>query len=48
LISRSRTERGGRMTRLGATAMDPITAIMTRKMLLGIKDRAERATSGAG
>ena len=47
LISRSRSARSRRMARLGALLMDPITAIMTRKMLLGIKSRAERATNAS-
>ena len=43
LVSRARTERQPRMglrvaTRLG----EPVTLVMTRRMLLGIKQRAER------
>jgi len=43
LVSRSRTGRGGPLLWLGAQAMDPITLLMTRRMLLGIKARAEHA-----
>lgn len=47
LISRSRSARGGRTARIAAALMDPVTAVMTRKMLLGIKSRAERATNAS-
>jgi hypothetical protein len=42
LISRSRSARRGRLARLAAQLMDPIALVMTRRMLLGIKARAER------
>lgn len=45
LLSRSRTERRpgirGLLMRLATEAMDPATMVMTRKMLLGVKQRAE-------
>jgi hypothetical protein len=44
LISRSRSARGRPAARLGALVMDPVTAVMTRKMLLGVKSRAERSS----
>jgi hypothetical protein len=43
LVSRSRTARGGLVWWLAAQAMDPIALVMTRRMLLGIKTRAESA-----
>jgi hypothetical protein len=43
LVSRSRTARGGLLLWLAKQAMDPIALVMTRRMLLGIKARAERA-----
>jgi len=46
LISRSVTARrsgpAGMLDRVAAELMDPITLIMTRRMLLGIKERVER------
>jgi hypothetical protein len=42
LISRSRTARRGRIAWLGGQVMDPVTLVMTRRMLLGIKRRAEQ------
>ena len=42
LISRSRSPRAYGLARVGAELFDPITLLMTRKMLLGIKARAER------
>ena len=43
LISRSRSPKTFGLTRLGEQLYDPITFVMTRKMLLGIRDRAEQA-----
>jgi hypothetical protein len=43
LVSRSRTARDGLLWWLAAQAMDPIALVMTRRMLLGIKTRAESA-----
>ena len=53
LVSRSRAERqagaAGRMADLAGLVMAPVVVLMTRRMLLGIKERAERAVlSGAG
>lgn len=48
LISRSRSPRGSRLVWLADQAMDPVTLVMTRRMLLGIKERAERAAAGVG
>jgi hypothetical protein len=42
LISRSRTARRGRLAWLAGQVIDPITLVMTRRMLLGIKRRAEQ------
>ena len=42
LISRSRSARRGRLAWLAGQVMDPITLVMTRRMLLGIKQRAEQ------
>jgi hypothetical protein len=42
LISRSRTARRGRIAWLGGQVMDPVTLVMTRRMMLGIKRRAEQ------
>ena len=42
LLSRSRTARQHGTARLASAAMDPVTLLMTRKMLLGLKERAER------
>ena len=43
LISRSRSERPPIAPRLAGAVMAPLTAAMTRRMLLGIKARAERS-----
>jgi len=43
LISRSRSPRAHGAAWLAGELMDPITLLMTRKMLLGIKERAERS-----
>lgn len=43
LISRSRSARGGWLAWLTVQLLDPITLVMTRGMLLGIKRRAERS-----
>jgi hypothetical protein len=42
LISRSRSAYPRGAARLATWAMEPVTLVMTRKMLLGIKQRAER------
>lgn len=42
LVSRTRTARRGLVPWLAAQALDPIALVMTRRMLLGIKTRAER------
>ena len=42
LLSRSRSPRPHGLARMGAELVDPITLLMTRRMLLGIKARAER------
>jgi hypothetical protein len=51
LLSRSRTAKtrgaAGVAARIGAELMGPIVLLMTRKMLLGIKERAEPADGGA-
>lgn len=43
LVSRSRSPRSHGVARLTAELLDPITMVMTRKMLLGIKARAQRS-----
>lgn len=44
LLSRSRAERASSpLLRLATAALEPLTTVMTRRMLLGIRDRAERA-----
>jgi Family of unknown function (DUF6544) len=51
LLSRSRAARQRGPARLAGYAMDPVTLLMTRKMLLGIKERSEshwHAASGKG
>ena len=52
LLSRSRTAKlpgaAGAVARIGAELMGPVILLMTRKMLLGIKERAELASSVAG
>jgi hypothetical protein len=45
LISRSRSERPRVPLRLAGVVMTPVTAVMTRRMLLGIKARAERGVT---
>jgi hypothetical protein len=45
LLSRSRQARPSGATRLAGYVMDPVALLMTRKMLLGIKERAETAES---
>ncbi|MCU1354245.1 MAG: hypothetical protein JWM05_3454 [Acidimicrobiales bacterium] len=42
LVSRSRATRPAGALRVATALLDPITMLMTRKMLLGIKERAER------
>jgi hypothetical protein len=46
LLSRSRTARGGIFLWLAGQAMDPLALVMTRRMLLGIKSRAEHGARG--
>ena len=41
LISRSRTARNRSSARWASELVDPLTSVMTRRMLLGIKARAE-------
>jgi hypothetical protein len=52
LVSRSRAARQpgltGMLMRLAAQTMEPITLMMTRKMLVGIKERAERDSRNSG
>jgi len=47
LISRNRFRLPSLMTRLGMLPMEPASLIMERKMLLGIKERAERLATRA-
>ncbi|HET9093372.1 MAG TPA: hypothetical protein VFN50_13255 [Acidimicrobiales bacterium] len=47
LLSRSRAVDPGGLARLASAAMEPVTLLMTRKMLLGIKERAERERATA-
>jgi hypothetical protein len=47
LVTRTRAARGGIPGRLAAVLMEPITLLMTRRMLLGIKQRAELAVQEA-
>ena len=42
LLSRNRLEGSGLGFRLMALYMEPLSLVMERKMLLGIKERAER------
>jgi hypothetical protein len=46
LISRSRAPRSGGPLAVAAGVLDPITLMMTRRMLLGIKTRAEATPDG--
>jgi hypothetical protein len=48
LVSRSRTARGGYLLWLAGQAIDPVALAMTRRMLLGIKARAEGSARSAG
>jgi len=41
VLVRSRSARGPAAARAVARVMDPVTLLMTRRMLLGVKDRAE-------
>lgn len=43
LLSRNRWQQGGIGVRLGMLLMEPASLVMERKMLLGIKQRVERA-----
>ena len=47
LVSRGRAARQGRSAWMAAQVMDPITLLMTRRMLLGIKARAEASAAVA-
>ncbi|HUF01311.1 MAG TPA: hypothetical protein VMN35_02710 [Gaiellaceae bacterium] len=47
LISRSRFRLPTLVARLGMLPMEPASLLMERKMLLGIKERAERLTADA-
>jgi hypothetical protein len=47
LISRNRFRLPRLIDRLGMLAMEPASLVMERKMLLGIKERAERLATGA-
>jgi hypothetical protein len=47
LLSRSRQARPSGAARLAGYVMDPVTLLMTRKMLLGIKERAETSAPDA-
>jgi hypothetical protein len=47
LISRNRFRLGSPLARVGMLAMEPASLIMERKMLLGIKQRAERLARSA-
>jgi hypothetical protein len=46
LLSRSRQARPSGAARLAGYVMDPVTFLMTRKMLLGIRERAESEVGG--
>ena len=46
LISRNRFRLPTRLARIGMLPMEPGSLVMERKMLRGIKERAERLTSG--
>lgn len=50
LLSRSRAQRpASRAQRLATAVLEPVTTVMTRRMLRGIRERAERSVrSGAG
>jgi hypothetical protein len=48
LLARSRGARQHGPARIAGYAMDPVTLLMTRKMLLGIKERAEATARSAG
>jgi hypothetical protein len=48
LLSRSRAARQHGPGRIAGYAMEPVTLLMTRKMLLGIKERAEASAPSAG
>ena len=48
LISRNRFRLPTLVARLGMGFMEPASLVMERKMLLGIKERAERLATGAG
>jgi hypothetical protein len=47
LVSRGRSAPVSGAARLAAPLMEPVTLAMTRKMLLGIKQRAERHAQAA-
>lgn len=48
LISRNRFRLPRRIDRIGMMGMEPASLVMERKMLLGIKQRAERLAANAG
>jgi hypothetical protein len=48
LISRNRFRLPRLVDRIGMALMEPASLLMERKMLLGIKQRAERLAVGAG
>jgi hypothetical protein len=47
LISRNRFRLPALLARIGMLMMEPASLVMERKMLLGIKQRAERLTASA-
>jgi hypothetical protein len=47
LVTRGRSPRRDRVRRLAGELLDPVTFVMTRRMLLGIKARAERDHANA-
>jgi hypothetical protein len=47
MLARSRTEVARQVgARVAGRVMEPVTLVMTRRMLHGIKERAERRASG--
>jgi len=47
LVTRTRTPRPGRAGRVVSVVLEPLTLVMTRRMLLGVKERAERSAARA-
>jgi hypothetical protein len=43
LVARSRSQQGGPATRLVTGVLEPVELIVTRRLLLGVKERAERS-----